>query len=69
MCLMYILAIFCPPLVPLFLGYGFKHTFLNVLLCGLLWVPATIHAVMCIYAASHDENERVGIYAGFDIYD
>lgn len=45
--LMYILAIFIPP-IPAFVYGGVKHGLLNILLCLLIWIPAIVHAMIVI---------------------
>jgi uncharacterized membrane protein YqaE (UPF0057 family) len=41
--MMYLLAIFFPPLAVLLVGKPFQ-AFINLLLCLLFWIPAVIHA-------------------------
>jgi uncharacterized membrane protein YqaE (UPF0057 family) len=41
--MMYLLAIFFPPIAVLFTGKPFQ-AFINLLLCLCLWIPAVIHA-------------------------
>ena len=45
--LLYLLAIFLPPVAVLFVGKPFQ-AFLNLCLVFLFWVPAVIHAILVV---------------------
>ena len=45
--MIYVLAIFIPPLAPLLAGRP-GHALLNILLCLLFWFPGIIHAKIII---------------------
>ena len=54
--MLYLLAIFLPPVAVLLVGKPFQ-AFLNLLLCFLFWVPAVIHAVLVVN--DHKANKRM----------
>lgn len=45
--MMYILAIFLPPVAVLFAGKPFQ-AIINFFLCFLFWIPAVIHAILVV---------------------
>lgn len=45
--MMYLLAIFLPPLAVLFCGKPFQ-ALINFFLCFLIWIPAVIHAILIV---------------------
>jgi uncharacterized membrane protein YqaE (UPF0057 family) len=53
--MLYLLAVFLPPLAVLLCGKPFQ-AILNCLLCLLLWIPAVIHAFIVI--SSRDAERR-----------
>lgn len=53
--MLYLLAIFLPPVAVLLCGKPFQ-ALLNVVLTALLWVPGVIHAFMVVH--SHQADKR-----------
>ncbi|MGB2870495.1 YqaE/Pmp3 family membrane protein, partial [Psychrobacillus psychrotolerans] len=45
--MLYLLAIFLPPVAVLLVGKPFQ-AFINFLLCFLIWIPAVIHAILVV---------------------
>lgn len=45
--MLYILAIFLPPLAVLLVGKPFQ-AIINFFLCFLVWIPAVIHAILVV---------------------
>ena len=54
--MLYLLAIFLPPVAVLLVGKPFQ-AFINLLLCFLVWIPAVIHAVLVVN--EHKANKRM----------
>jgi uncharacterized membrane protein YqaE (UPF0057 family) len=64
----YVLAVFFPPLVPLLLGYPWRHFFLNLILTGMFWVPGTAHAAILVWGHfEYDNAPRMGFFVGYDV--
>ena len=53
--MLYILAIFLPPVAVLLTGKPFQ-AFINLILCFFLWIPAVIHAFFVIN--QHNADRR-----------
>ncbi|MEK3954011.1 MULTISPECIES: YqaE/Pmp3 family membrane protein [Psychrobacillus] len=54
--MLYLLAIFLPPVAVLLVGKPFQ-AFINFLLCFLIWIPAVIHAILVVN--EHKANKRM----------
>ena len=52
---MYLLAIFLPPVAVLFAGKPFQ-AFINFCLCFLMWIPAVIHAILVVRDKKADKR-------------
>jgi len=55
--MIYILAIFLPPVAVLLKGKPIQ-AFINLLLCLLLYVPGIIHAILIINEANADKRTK-----------
>ncbi|SOC06311.1 uncharacterized membrane protein YqaE (UPF0057 family) [Ureibacillus xyleni] len=53
--MMYLLAIFLPPLAVLFCGKPIQ-ALINFGLCLLFWIPAVIHAILIVRDKKADER-------------
>ena len=57
--MIYILAIFLPPVAVLLVGKPFQ-ALINLFLCLLLWIPGVIHAILVINSAKANARaERI----------
>ena len=54
--MLYILAIFFPPLAVLLVGKPFQ-AIVNFFLCFLVWIPAVIHAILVV--RDHKADKRM----------
>lgn len=54
--MLYILAIFLPPLAVLLVGKPFQ-AIVNFFLCFLVWIPAVIHAILVV--RDHKADKRM----------
>jgi uncharacterized membrane protein YqaE (UPF0057 family) len=64
----YLLAIFFPPLVPLLLGYQWRHFFLSLFLTSLFWIPGTMHAVILVWGHfEYSDAPHIGWFVGYDM--
>ena len=55
--MLYLLAIFLPPVAVLLVGRPFQ-AFINLLLCFLGWIPAVIHAVLVVNDRKADKRMK-----------
>ena len=55
--MMYLLAIFLPPVAVLFVGKPFQAV-INFFLTLLLWVPGMIHAILVVNEAKADKRMK-----------
>lgn len=55
--MMYLLAIFVPPLAVLLVGRPIQAV-INLALCFLLYIPGLIHALMVVSEAKADKRNR-----------
>lgn len=53
--MMYLLAIFLPPVAVLLCGKPMQ-AFINLCLCFIFWIPAIIHAVLVVRDKKADER-------------
>ena len=53
--MMYVVAIFLPPLAVLLCGKPFQALF-NLCLCGFFWIPAVVHAFVVIGGQNADRR-------------
>ena len=53
--MMYILAIFLPPVAVLFSGKPFQ-AIINFFLCFAFWIPAVIHAILVVRDDNADKR-------------
>jgi uncharacterized membrane protein YqaE (UPF0057 family) len=55
--MMYVLAIFLPPVAVLLAGKPFQAV-INILLCLLLWIPGVIHAIAVVASSQADARTK-----------
>lgn len=53
--MMYLLAIFLPPVAVLLCGKPFQ-AIINFILCFFLWIPAVIHAILVVKERKQDKR-------------